>query len=218
MRFTHAAALALFAMLASLPLRAGLSAQGYITPSYIDFEITELSAAEDDAQVTVVVYRTGEFREKTFVDFQTAEDTATQGRDYAGTGGTLVFQPGESFKSINVRILGDELEEEPEAFFLKLSAESEKVVFMRTQARITIEDARLGAKSAEPMLAIRAEAPEGIVLSWSGPGDYQLEKAGALAGAAWVPVLAEPAYDGSRWEVREALGAGPAFYRLRRVN
>lgn len=56
------------------------------------------------------------------VDFATANGTATTaGNDYQTASGTLIFSPGETNKSINVRINGDLLVEPDETFTLNLS-------------------------------------------------------------------------------------------------
>ncbi|WP_419193099.1 Calx-beta domain-containing protein [Kolteria novifilia] len=55
------------------------------------------------------------------VDFTTANGTAIAGSDYNATSGSLTFQPGETEKTVSVAILGDELAEEDENLFLRLT-------------------------------------------------------------------------------------------------
>jgi hypothetical protein len=43
------------------------------------------------------------------------------GTDYNAAGGTLVFAPGETTKTITVEVLGDTLKELAETFYLNLS-------------------------------------------------------------------------------------------------
>jgi hypothetical protein len=55
------------------------------------------------------------------VDYATADGSATAGRDYLATNGTLIFEPGETNKSVTIPVLGDLLDETNETFFLRLS-------------------------------------------------------------------------------------------------
>lgn len=54
------------------------------------------------------------------VDYATLEDTATAGEDFEATSGTIVFQPGEDRKEVSVAILGDDVREGVEHFFVTL--------------------------------------------------------------------------------------------------
>jgi Calx-beta domain len=55
------------------------------------------------------------------VDFATADGTATAPGDYAATGGTLTFAPGETAKTVTVQVNGDTSLEPNEVFNLNLS-------------------------------------------------------------------------------------------------
>lgn len=56
------------------------------------------------------------------VDIDTLDNTATiDDNDYAGSGGTLVFMPGEFQKTLSVPVFGDNAVEDDETFFVKLS-------------------------------------------------------------------------------------------------
>jgi Calx-beta domain-containing protein/VCBS repeat protein len=55
------------------------------------------------------------------VSFATADQTATAGSDYVGTSGTLTFNPGETAKTINVQVLGDDVDEVIEAYLVNLT-------------------------------------------------------------------------------------------------
>src|SRR5882672_5518596 len=62
-----------------------------------------------------------ESTETVTVDYATADSTATAGSDYIATSGTLVFAPGETTKTIVVKVLGDTQPEESEYFSIVLS-------------------------------------------------------------------------------------------------
>lgn len=55
------------------------------------------------------------------VDFVTTEVTATDGADYVGQSGQLVFLPGEATATVSVPVLGDIFAESDEVFTLDLS-------------------------------------------------------------------------------------------------
>jgi len=72
--------------------------------------------------VTIPVTLSGVSGLPVTVDYATADDTAVAPGDYAAAGGTLTFAPGETAKSVQVRVVGDAVEEAVnERFLLKLS-------------------------------------------------------------------------------------------------
>src|SRR5690349_6205951 len=88
--------LALVVLLIWLEPKSGaqIHALDYDTPAYLDFEFRDMQVDEDDSAVLINVYRFGDFRQVTRVDFATEELTAKEGQDYKGTGGTITFQTG----------------------------------------------------------------------------------------------------------------------------
>ncbi|MEY3572619.1 MAG: hypothetical protein RJA77_534, partial [Pseudomonadota bacterium] len=56
------------------------------------------------------------------VNYATIDLSATSGSDYVGVKGTLVFAPGERTKTVEVEVLGDNLDEQQEIFRFELSA------------------------------------------------------------------------------------------------
>ena len=55
------------------------------------------------------------------VDYTTRDGTATAGADYVAASGTLTFEPGETFKTVEVRVLPDSHNEGSETMSLVLS-------------------------------------------------------------------------------------------------
>ena len=55
------------------------------------------------------------------VVYATSDGTATAGADYAATGGTLTFEPGETRQTISVEVLDDDEVEGDETFTVRLS-------------------------------------------------------------------------------------------------
>ncbi|XP_075923774.1 sodium/calcium exchanger 1-like isoform X3 [Petromyzon marinus] len=68
-----------------------------------------------------VVRRGGDPRATLYVDYRTEDGTASAGSDYDLASGTLVFRPGETEKTISVGIVDDDIFEEDEQFFVRLS-------------------------------------------------------------------------------------------------
>ncbi|CAG0888558.1 unnamed protein product [Darwinula stevensoni] len=55
------------------------------------------------------------------VDYRTEDGTANAGSDYDYTEGTLIFRPGEKRKSISLTVIDDDVFEEDEHFYIRLS-------------------------------------------------------------------------------------------------
>jgi hypothetical protein len=178
---------AAFLMSPALPdARAQIKPLNFTTPSYIELELAEVRIFEDSTTVTINVFRTGEFRVVTKLDFVTEEDTASEGRDYKGAGGTLVFQPGEGYKSIVLEVIADEEEEGEEAFQLKFSCSSPDVVLASESALIVIQDPP--QPISNPELSI-VPAEEGQVrVMWAGSAECVLETASDPSESGWTAV------------------------------
>jgi hypothetical protein len=88
----------------------------------LQFSASRFVVGENAGSVTLRVTRTGDRSSAVTVNFATRDDTATAGLDYVATSGTLSFAPGETVKTITVRILEDASGEGPETFIVTLSA------------------------------------------------------------------------------------------------
>lgn len=75
------------------------------------------------------------------VNYATSDSgLAKAGHDYAPTSGSLQFNPGETDKTVDVTIYGDNIDEYDEAFALDLTAGSPNVGISRGHALVTIVD------------------------------------------------------------------------------
>jgi Ca2+-binding RTX toxin-like protein len=86
--------------------------------------VSSFSTAEGTGNTTVMQFVVGLSSAALVpvsVDFTTVNGSATAGSDYLATSGTLVFQPGEVSRTIDVTILGDQVAEANETFFIVLS-------------------------------------------------------------------------------------------------
>jgi len=74
----------------------------------VEIEMAEYVVDEDDQNAYVVVKHISNSTQGGFsVDYRFSNNTATNGTDYTGIGGTLVFAPGETEKLITIPILDD---------------------------------------------------------------------------------------------------------------
>jgi subtilisin family serine protease len=73
------------------------------------------------------------------VAFASSNGTATAGSDYQAASGILTFVPGETSKSITVRVSGDRLGEPNEIFFVNLAGATNAVI-SDVQGRATVVD------------------------------------------------------------------------------
>jgi solute carrier family 8 (sodium/calcium exchanger) len=63
----------------------------------------------------------GDLNKTLYVDFKTEDGTANAGSDYVHSEGTVVFYPLETHKQFEVTIIDDEIFEEDEHFYVRLS-------------------------------------------------------------------------------------------------
>jgi len=90
------------------------------SPGVIALETSSYRVNELDNTVEIAVVRTQGTDGRVSIDYATIEDSATAGVDYQATSGTLVFEPGESQKTVSVAILDDDLVEGNEEFGLAI--------------------------------------------------------------------------------------------------
>ncbi|KAG8449500.1 hypothetical protein GDO86_016225 [Hymenochirus boettgeri] len=73
------------------------------------------------AVILTVVRKGGDITKTIYVDYKTEDGSANAGADYEFTEGTLVFKSGEIQKEFSVGIIDDDIFEEDEHFFVRLS-------------------------------------------------------------------------------------------------
>ena len=81
-----------------------------------------------------------EHRVLTAVVLSTIDDTASDGSDYNGVNTTVVFNPGESTKTVPITMRNDGMNEGTESFSLQLSDASGGVLGEVTDASVTLFD------------------------------------------------------------------------------
>ena len=63
----------------------------------------------------------GDMNQTVLVDYRTEDGSANAGSDYIAVQGTLTFMPNETVKSFNVSVIDDDVFEEDEHFYIRLS-------------------------------------------------------------------------------------------------
>ena len=100
-------------------LMVGPAAAAPRTVSISNATITEGDSGLRTAHFDLTLSRASSRR--VVVHFATVNGTAKAGKDYEARDGRRVFEPGEKTESIGIRVIGDEIDEFNERFFVKLS-------------------------------------------------------------------------------------------------
>lgn len=86
------------------------------------FDPGHYTVMENVGTFNIFVTRSGGDMTKTvYVDYKTEDGTANAGSDYEFTEGTLVFYPGETHKQFPLTVIDDDLFEEDEHLYVRLS-------------------------------------------------------------------------------------------------
>ncbi|XP_039633499.1 solute carrier family 8 member 4a [Perca fluviatilis] len=89
---------------------------------YLQFETSHYQCFENCGSLKLSVTRHGGESGCTVkVDYRTEDATANAGSDYEFAEGTLVFKPGETTKEFTVGVIDDDIFEEDEHFYVRLS-------------------------------------------------------------------------------------------------
>uniref|UniRef100_A0A8C7ZE39 Solute carrier family 8 member 3 n=1 Tax=Oryzias sinensis TaxID=183150 RepID=A0A8C7ZE39_9TELE len=90
--------------------------------SRITFEPAAYQCLENCGAVILSITRKGgDVNSTIYVDYKTEDGSANAGADYEFTEGTVMFKPGETVKEISIGIIDDDIFEEDEHFFVRLS-------------------------------------------------------------------------------------------------
>jgi solute carrier family 8 (sodium/calcium exchanger) len=89
------------------------------------FEPGHYTVMESCGDFEVRVVRRGDLSSEMTVDFETEDGSAEAGSDYVGKKGTLTFPPGVDEQRFKVEVIDDEVFEQDEHFYIRLSNVSE---------------------------------------------------------------------------------------------
>ncbi|KAK2581724.1 hypothetical protein KPH14_002208 [Odynerus spinipes] len=95
------------------------------------FEPGHYTVMENVGSFEVGVTRAGgDLSKPCTVDYTTEDGSAEAGSDYVSAKGTLIFEPGETKKTIQLSVIDDELFEEDEHFYVRLSNVSQPAMLV----------------------------------------------------------------------------------------
>ena len=170
-------------------------------PAAFRFEQAAYPVGEGDGVVTLRVIRN--FGGFATVNYNTGDGSANAGADYNATAGQLVFQSGETFKTIPVTILEDFVVEGSHTFSVSLSAPSSGGLASPAVAVVTIldNDTQTGSSflSVKPVVPVNPNALGSLRVFLTGDaslGQWRLPwerswRAGGAAAAGLQPGLYE---------------------------
>jgi arylsulfatase A-like enzyme len=159
------------------------------TASVGDVAVTEGNSGASSA--SFVVSLTAATPQPVSISYQTVDGTAVAPGDYLSASGSVMFQPGETSKTVSVSISGDSTFEASEVFYLDISSTDVPVTDGRGEATITnddvppslmISDVTITEGTGAPVVAtflVTMSAPSGLPANVS----YQTANGSALAPA-----------------------------------
>ena len=107
------------------------------------------------------------------VRFATDEGTATAGSDFTALSGILTFTPGDTARSITVRVTGDDVDEQDETFTITLSNPRNATLGDATATGV-IEDDDTALPPGRPTSPLPADGATGVALDadlrWTSGG------------------------------------------------
>ena len=128
--------------------------------------VSDVSALEGDdgtTEVTVTLQLSGPSGEFVSVDFGTQDGTATfAGGDFHSTSGTIVFQPGQTQRTLDLTIVGDQNQESDEFFTVELSS-IEGATLGDGSARIEILDDDSMSKDSTAITLTVVKDPDRLI-------------------------------------------------------
>ncbi|KAL5284091.1 SLC8A3 family protein [Megaselia abdita] len=108
--------------------RVDTDAQEDDTIPRIFFEPGHYTVMESCGDFEIRVVRRGDLSTHVTVDFETEDGSAEAGADYIGKKGTLSFPPGVDEQRIKIEVIDDDVFEQDEHFYVRLSNVSEPAV------------------------------------------------------------------------------------------
>jgi glucose/arabinose dehydrogenase len=102
-----------------------------------------INVNEADGVATLTILRSGGSSTPASLEYRTVSGTAQDGQDYTGVDSTIVFQPGETSRDINIPIIVDSNGEGSESFSFTIDNPSGAGLLVPRTATITINDIAL---------------------------------------------------------------------------
>jgi hypothetical protein len=183
---------------------AQIKAQGYDTPSYVQFSAPRYEVSETETNAVVTIVRSGDSRKIASVEYSTREGTASDNVDFQPCGGSIVFNPGENFRTITIPIVRT-AEPVTKTFQVEMTQGDLNTV-------VTTPSAAIEIKPQPPALNIAA-GNGALVVSWpASESTFILE---ARVDGEWFAVAATPILTDGVWSVAVSPTSPIIFFRLR---
>lgn len=158
--------------------------------SVLNFRTRNYSISEDGDLATIEVVRSNNAAGTVTVDYQTFDGTATAGRDYVATSGTLTFGPNELTKTFTIPILNNDDVDPNRTVRLGLSnATGTGIVGVPSLATLTIFDD--DPVPAEPQF-IQFSQASSTVQEDGGQARIVVRRTGGTAGVVSIPYATAP--------------------------
>ena len=189
---------------ASSNTSAQIKAQGYDTPSYVQFSAPRYEVSETETNAVVTIVRSGDFRKIASVDYSTREGTASDNVDFEPCGGSIVFNPGQNFRTITIPIKRSS-EPVTKTFQVEMTQGDLNTV-------VTTPSADVEIKPQPPALDIAAKNGA-LVVSWpESDTPFVLE---AQSDGQWSAVTETATLANRSWSVAITPTSPLSFFRLR---
>lgn len=102
------------------------------------FEPGHYTVMENCGEFEMRVVRDGDLTRECTVDYETEDGSAEAGSDYVGKKGTLVFPPGVDEQRFRIEVIDDDVFEQDEHFYVKLTNTSSHDVILATPCVATV--------------------------------------------------------------------------------
>ncbi|XP_052756512.1 sodium/calcium exchanger 3 isoform X4 [Galleria mellonella] len=106
----------------------------------VRFDPDHYTVMENCGSFEVRVIRAGDLNGEITVQYTTEDGTAEAGSDYVATNGSLVFRHGETEKTFSVQVIDDDVFEEDEHFYVRLSSPKGASLASPSTATVVILD------------------------------------------------------------------------------
>ncbi|XP_013405754.1 sodium/calcium exchanger 1-like, partial [Lingula anatina] len=129
------------------PEKDRLASQGSLTDlsekgtrAVIEFTATSCAVLENEKRVRIGIRRSGKLDSKVIFRVETIDGTAEATKDYIPVKTSMVFEPNETSKYIDIEIIDDNEWEPDETFFVRLSLDADQnaVIGKKSINQVTI--------------------------------------------------------------------------------
>jgi hypothetical protein len=110
----------------------------YVPPSVSISDVSKVEGRNGNTMFVFTVTLSAPSATQVTVRYATADGTARAGEDYMAASGTLMFAPGETTKTVTIKVKGDSKKETSETFYLDLFGLSSNARFSKSRGIGTI--------------------------------------------------------------------------------